>query len=105
MNLFEGVKSSLPDELIETLAEKGNVTVERIVSNGQATPVGEWCDQYWDEWVLLLTGSAALRIEGEEKQLVMRPGDHLMIPAHCRHRVEWTDQGEPTVWLVVHIGK
>ena len=32
----------------------------------------------------------------------MRPGDHVHIPAHTRHRVEWTDGREPTVWLAIH---
>ena len=26
------------------------------------------------------------------------------IPAHRRHRVEWTDPHEPTIWLAVHYG-
>jgi len=33
---------------------------------------------------------------------VLKPGDHVSIPAHCRHRVEWTATGEPTIWLAVH---
>jgi cupin 2 domain-containing protein len=32
----------------------------------------------------------------------MGPGDHVHIPAHRRHRVEWTDPAQPTVWLAVH---
>jgi cupin 2 domain-containing protein len=24
------------------------------------------------------------------------------IPAHRRHRVEWTDPGQPTIWLGLH---
>jgi cupin 2 domain-containing protein len=24
------------------------------------------------------------------------------IPAHKRHRVEWTDSCQPTVWLALH---
>jgi cupin 2 domain-containing protein len=32
----------------------------------------------------------------------MQSGDWLVIPAHCRHRVAWTDKDEATVWLVVH---
>ncbi|NTV46153.1 MAG: hypothetical protein HGB11_06455, partial [Chlorobiales bacterium] len=35
--------------------------LERIVSEGHATPGGEWFDQEWDEWVILLSGSATLR--------------------------------------------
>jgi cupin 2 domain-containing protein len=32
----------------------------------------------------------------------LSPGDHVIIPAHVRHRVEWTDAEHPTVWLAVH---
>jgi cupin 2 domain-containing protein len=32
---------------------------------------------------------------------VMKPGDHLNIPAQRRHRVEWTTPEEPTIWLAV----
>jgi len=35
-------------------------------------------------------------------RLGLSHGDRLAIPAHVRHRVEWTDATEPTVWLAVH---
>ena len=31
----------------------------------------------------------------------MRPGSYLNIPAHLRHRVDWTDPDQPTVWLAI----
>ena len=61
--------------------------MKRIVSRGQATMPGEWYDQGWDEWVLLLSGSAALLIDGDPEVRTLMPGDYLMLPAHCRHRV------------------
>lgn len=76
--------------------------LERIVSTGHATPPGEWLDQARDEWVVVLRGSAGLRFDGEPAPRVMRAGDHVLIGAHRRHRVEWTDASEPTVWLAVH---
>jgi cupin 2 domain-containing protein len=103
-NIFDNLPSVLPDELFETLAEAGNVRIERIVSHGQATPEGEWYDQGWDEWVLLLAGSAGLLIEGEDGPRPLKPGDYLMIPARCRHRVAWTDPEQITIWLAVQIG-
>ena len=40
-------------ELFDTLATgAGSIRVERIVSNGQVTPEGEWYDQDLDEWCL-----------------------------------------------------
>ena len=31
----------------------------------------------------------------------MKPGDFVNIPAHKKHRVEWTTPDEPTIWLAV----
>lgn len=103
-NILSNLPASLPDEIIEILVESVNVRIERIISKGQVTPEGEWYDQERDEWVLLLSGGAGVLIEGENSPRVMNQGDYLMIPAHCRHRVAWTDAKEKTVWLAVHFG-
>jgi cupin 2 domain-containing protein len=87
---------------VERLVETGALRLERIVSLGHATPPGEWYDQERDEWVVLLTGSAGLRFADRDDLVEMRPGDHLVISAHRRHRVEWTDAGQPTIWLALH---
>jgi cupin 2 domain-containing protein len=52
--------------------------------------------------VILLSGNAGLLFEGETEVRVMRPGDYVHIPAHRRHRVEWTDREQKTVWLALH---
>jgi len=104
-NLFNGIPSKLHNELFNTLLEKDGIEIERIVSDGQATPSGEWFDQGWDEWVLLVSGGATLLFEDEPVPVIMRPGDHIMIPAGCRHRVESTDTLQKTIWLAVHFGK
>jgi cupin 2 domain-containing protein len=51
-----------------------------------------------------VAGSAGLLIEGETAPRMLAPGDYLYIPAHTRHRVEWTSVDKPTVWLAVHHG-
>jgi len=102
-NIYSDIPADLPEEIFQTLAERGNVKIERIVSDGQATPAGIWYDQAWDEWVLLLSGSAGLLFEAEQQARELLPGDHIMIPAGCRHRVEWTNPVQKTVWLAVHI--
>lgn len=104
-NIFGCVPPDLPTELFETLAQKGTVRIERILSHGQATREGEWYDQDQDEWVLLLAGSTGLLFEGEPEPRRLMPGDYLMIPAQRRHRVAWTSPGETTIWLAVHIGR
>ena len=101
-NLFAALAPTGPDEEITSLLTAPNVRIERIVSAGQASPPGFWFDQDWDEWVVLLAGSAGLLIEGETAARHLKPGDYLHIPAHVRHRVEWTDREQPTVWLAVH---
>jgi cupin 2 domain-containing protein len=100
-NLFTTIPDVLSEELLETLLESPHFRLERIVSAGHATPPGQWYDQDTDEWVILLSGSAGLRIEDEPSLLVLRPGDYVHIPAHRRHRVEETDPAGNTVWLAL----
>ena len=101
-NLFEPISEIVPEEVTEILLETENLRLERIVSDRHATPPGEWYDQETHEWVLLLKGSAGLRFAGEPGIRVMRCGDALHIPAHLRHRVEWTESGVKTIWLALH---
>ena len=100
-NLFDDLPASLAQELVEVIAECQHVRIERIVSTGQCSPDGFWYDQQEAEWVILLKGGAKLRFEGDEDPIVMRPGDHALIPPHRKHRVEWTSADEPTIWLAV----
>jgi cupin 2 domain-containing protein len=100
-NIFNNISENLKEELIEVLLETKTVKIERIVSMGHASPPGFWYDQDRDEFVILLDGSAGLLFEEKEELIVMKPGDHVNIPAHARHRVEWTDPSEETVWMAV----
>jgi cupin 2 domain-containing protein len=97
--------SSLPDtsvgEITEALLSARGVRLERIVSHGQVS--GYWYDQDEAEWVLVLNGSARLAIAGEREDRLLCEGDALFLPAHCRHRVTWTDPDIPTVWLALFI--
>jgi cupin 2 domain-containing protein len=101
-NLFDRIPEQIPEEVTEILLKGQVFHLERIISAGQATPAGQWYDQDTHEWVLLLSGRAGLRFEEEGRVRSLNPGDCLNIPAHCRHRVEWTDPGQPTVWLALH---
>ena len=92
----------LPAELVEELVRTPGARLERIVSRGHCTPEGEWYDQEWDEWVVVLAGRATLRIEGEPDVIALGAGDSLVLRAHVRHRVEWTDPAVNTVWLALH---
>jgi len=103
-NLFADIPSKLPDEIFTTILEANNLRIERIVSHGNSSPDGFWYDQNQHEWVVLLKGFARLSFEGDEKGLELKPGDFVNIPAHQKHRVEWTTPEEPTIWLAVHYG-
>jgi cupin 2 domain-containing protein len=101
-NLFLELPLNSTAEIIEILLQTDSCRLERIISTGQATPAGEWYDQDRAEWVLVLTGKAGLLFENEFEMIIMKPGDYIYIPAHRRHRVEWTDPVRPTVWLALH---
>ena len=102
LSLFGDAPIDLPDEQFSTLLETGEFRLERIVSNGQSTPDGEWLDQDDNEWVLLLQGSAVMGFADPSNSKTLGPGDYLHIPAHTRHRVEKTDPDQPTIWLALH---
>ncbi len=100
-NLFAAIATGGPDERFDLLAQSPGARIERIISTGQASPPGFWYDQPEDEFVLLLSGAARLRLEMDNRILDLKPGDWIDIPARCRHRVEATQADPPTVWLAV----
>jgi cupin 2 domain-containing protein len=100
-NLFADLPISLPEELVEVLAQNPHVRIERLVSTGHASPPGFWYHQDKSEWVVILKGEAELLFEGDSEPIFMQPGDYVNIPAYRKHRVRWTTPAEPTVWLAV----
>jgi cupin 2 domain-containing protein len=96
-------KDNAPEQSAESfmeLARAGNAHVERIAS--RAVTNGEWYEQAWPEFVLLVAGSAALEFDdGTRREL--KPGDWALLPAQRRHRVAWTDPACETLWLAVHL--
>jgi len=100
-NIYAAIPDRAPEEVFETLVQSGRVRVERIISQAHASPQGSWYDQGQGEWVMVLQGSAGLMFEGQDELVTLKPGDWVDIPAHARHRVEWTDPKQKTVWLAV----
>ena len=100
-NLFDNIPADLSNEFMETIAETDHMRIERIVSRGHVSEAGFWYDQAEDEYVVLLQGRAHLRFDGETGYVCMKPGDGLFIPRHRKHRVEWTDPEQDTIWLAV----
>lgn len=102
-NLLAGLAGATGSgEKFEELLARSGFRVERIVSTGQASPPGFWYDQEVAEWVLLLSGAAELQFEDEVEPRKLVPGDWIDIAAHRRHRVNWTDPAQPSVWLAIH---
>lgn len=99
-SIFDNIPSNLPEEIIETLIDGDGVRVERIVSKGQRSPNGFWYDQDENEFVILIEGNAKILLENDEP-ITLNAGDYLNIPAHKKHRIEWTDQETETIWLTV----
>jgi len=100
-NLFADLPTELPAELLQTLVERPGLRIERIVSQGHASPEEFWYDQAEHEWVVVLAGSAKLRLADPDEGVDLKPGDFLSIAAHRKHRVEWTTPDEPTIWLAM----
>ena len=101
-NIFSDMPMHLTNESFDRILKQGGIEVERIVSKGHVTPEGQWYDQNWDEWILLLQGKAILRVQNEAKPIHLKTGDYLLLPKHCRHRVEWTEPSLETIWLAIH---
>ncbi|MDM8546515.1 cupin domain-containing protein [Candidatus Venteria ishoeyi] len=101
--LFKGLEAKASAEIFTELLQGQQFRLERIVSTGQATAADTWYDQDEDEWVILLSGKACLHFADEAQAHELLPGDYVFIPAHCRHRVTWTDPEQISVWLALHI--
>jgi cupin 2 domain-containing protein len=101
-NLLFSLPATLPDEITETLVQAKHVRIERIESQGHASPTNFWYDQDKNEFVLLIQGAARLRFE--DSVVEMKPGNWIDISAHRKHRVEWTTPDERTVWLALFYG-
>jgi cupin 2 domain-containing protein len=98
--LYCGLTPSPGAEQFVDLLTRPGLRIERIASNGQASPPGFWYDQAQAEWVLLLRGEVSITFEGEAAPRSLQAGDFLDIAAHQRHRVEST--AADTLWLAVH---
>ena len=99
-NIFADLPRSLGREQTLALFENEAVKIERIVSQRFSSPAGFWYDQSEDEWVIVLRGRATLEFE-EGETIEMKPGDHVTIRSHVKHRVLETDA--ETIWLAVNI--
>ncbi len=101
-NIFKDIPDALKVEAFENIIVNEKFKLERILSKGHRTPIGDWYDQDQNEWVMIIQGSADLRIEGKTDLITLTKGDYILLPAHLKHRVERTDEQEETIWLALH---
>ncbi|NOQ36182.1 MAG: cupin domain-containing protein [Methylococcaceae bacterium] len=102
-NLFADIPEPLSTEYFQTLLQNSHLTLERIISKGHFDNTGDWYDQDSDEWVILLAGQARLQFAKDDALIDLKAGDYLFIPAHEKHRVDWTDPTVESIWLALHI--
>ena len=100
-NIFKNIPNKLQEELFEDIISNDGIKIQRIVSQGDTTPEGEWYDQESDEWVIVLQGKATISFENED-DITLIVGEYLNIPAYKKHRVSWTSETEQTIWIAVH---
>lgn len=98
-NLLENIPFNLQEEIFQNILNHKEIKIERIISKGHCSAPDFWYDQNENEWVLLIKGEAKLQFEKNIRHLF--PGDYLNIPAHTRHRVQWTTLDEETIWLAI----
>ena len=98
----KGIGERLTEELFEEACKgtKG-FRLERIISEGQASPEGFWYEQQQAEWVMVVQGEAGLLFADEDQERVMRCGDYVYIKPRRQHRVTWTSTTEKTIWLAI----
>jgi cupin 2 domain-containing protein len=101
-NLFIQIPDDFSVEKFNTIFEDNDLKIERIISNGHATAKNQWLEEDRDEWVLLLQGAAKLIFQERSNTADLKPGDYIFIKAHTKHRVEWTDTEQKTIWLAVY---
>ncbi len=100
-NIFNVTTEKIPDEIFDEIISGEHFRLERIISDGQVSPAGFWYNQDQNEFVMLLSGAAKLIVEGG-LTYNLKPGDYINLPAHKKHRVEWTDPDRKTIWLALH---
>jgi cupin 2 domain-containing protein len=100
-NIFSSLPDGLEHESFEELLRHENIKIERIVSQGHASPENGWYDQKENEWVIVLEGAGTILFEsGDEVNL--KKGDYFNIPAHTKHKVIRTDPNKVTIWLAIY---
>lgn len=98
-NIFENIIVDKKNEQFINILNKESIRIEKIVSNGQTSPNDFWYDQEENEFVVVLEGFAI--IEFEDKKVELKKGDYINIESHIKHRIKYTSETKPTIWLAI----
>ena len=99
-NILKQIPKNLQEEIFEKIISTKNIKIERIISYGHTSPKSGWYEQEENEWVIVLEGEAVLSFD-DEKDVHLKEGDYINIPAFKKHKVKWTKPQHKTVWLAV----
>jgi cupin 2 domain-containing protein len=100
-NILSDIPERIPEEIFGEIISSENIRIERIISKGQSSPEDFWYDQEENEWLILVKGKAKLKFSDENELVELTAGDYISITSHKKHRVEWTDPENETIWLAV----
>lgn len=89
------------EEIFEELFEKDGVKIKRITSPKNFK--SEVFVQDANEWVMVLQGSAELKMEN--KEIYLKAGEHVFIPSKTSHQILKTSGDIETVWLAVYLSE
>ncbi|MDD2622259.1 MAG: cupin domain-containing protein [Bacteroidales bacterium] len=95
---LEDVDFTSNEEVFDEILTHKNFYIERIISYGQCSD--DWYDQDLNEWLVLLDGCATISYE-DGNSVELQKGDNLLIPAHQKHKVSYTTQNPPCIWLTI----
>lgn len=99
-NIYGKIPAEFKNEITEIILNSKQIRIEKIISKGHYSPDKFWYDQQENEWVLVLKGESRL-IFDDDKIVELTTGDYINIPAHKKHRVDWTTPETETIWLAV----
>ncbi|RJG42031.1 cupin domain-containing protein [Motilimonas pumila] len=100
-NIFADIPADLTQEVLQDIVVSDQVKIERIISKGHVSPAKGWYDCPQPEWVIVLQGQGTLLFE-DGREVVLKVGDYINIPAHMRHKVSQTDREGITIWLAIY---
>ncbi|MBK2356948.1 cupin domain-containing protein [Francisella hispaniensis] len=100
-NVYDLEPKNSNQEIFTDLFKSDDIRIEKIISYGQVTPADQPYIQAHDEWVVVLSGQAQVKLE--DSYYTLKQGQHLFIAKNTRHWVTFTTN--PTIWLAIHFGR